>query len=360
MIIIFDFEVFMYDWLVVFKHLDSNQHDVIINDVKKLRDYYEKNKNYIFCGFNNKSYDNIIFKGLLSGLNAYSMSNNIIEHNIRRFKLKKFKLKTIDLSQDLLQSISLKTIEANLGIDIEETQVDFNIPRNLTEKEIESTVKYCKYDVDATEKLFFMRYESYIKPKLLLMKAFNLEDVVLEKTNAQLTAEILDARRRRRFDEFKFDKIDCINVNNVDVLELYKTPLDYEKTLNVKLNGVEHVLGYGGLHGALKNIHEKDDLLNLDVTSYYPSMMIEYNFHSRNIKDTRKYIDIYKDRLKFKKNKNKDLSTAYKLILNTTYGSMKNKYNALYDPKMANQICVTGQLLLIDLIEKLEPYCKLI
>ena len=33
---------------------------------------------------------------------------------------------------------------------------------------------------------------------------------------------------------------------------------------------------------------------------------------------------------------------------------MKNKFNDLYDPKNANQICITGQLLLLDLIEKLE------
>ncbi len=39
---------------------------------------------------------------------------------------------------------------------------------------------------------------------------------------------------------------------------------------------------------------------------------------------------------------------------------MKDKYNALYDPLMANNICVTGQLALLLLIEMLEPHCKLI
>ena len=32
---------------------------------------------------------------------------------------------------------------------------------------------------------------------------------------------------------------------------------------------------------------------------------------------------------------------------------MKDKYNALYDPLMANNICVTGQLALLLLIEML-------
>lgn len=45
---------------------------------------------------------------------------------------------------------------------------------------------------------------------------------------------------------------------------------------------------------------------------------------------------------------------------NTCYGATKSDFNPLYDPKMANQICITGQLLLVDLIEKIEPYCKLL
>ena len=34
--------------------------------------------------------------------------------------------------------------------------------------------------------------------------------------------------------------------------------------------------------------------------------------------------------------------------------------NGLYDPLQANRVCVYGQLLLLDLIEKLEPHCELI
>lgn len=38
----------------------------------------------------------------------------------------------------------------------------------------------------------------------------------------------------------------------------------------------------------------------------------------------------------------------------------KNKNNALYDPLQANRVCVYGQLLLLDLIERLEPYAQII
>ena len=38
---------------------------------------------------------------------------------------------------------------------------------------------------------------------------------------------------------------------------------------------------------------------------------------------------------------------------------MKDKNNPLYDPRQANRVCIYGQLLLTDLIEKLEPYCEI-
>ena len=50
----------------------------------------------------------------------------------------------------------------------------------------------------------------------------------------------------------------------------------------------------------------------------------------------------------------------YKLICNTTYGCMGDEYNNLYDQRMRNLVCVFGQVLILDLIEKLEPYCQLI
>ena len=45
---------------------------------------------------------------------------------------------------------------------------------------------------------------------------------------------------------------------------------------------------------------------------------------------------------------------------NSTYGAMKDVYNALYDPRSANNVCIFGQLLLTDLIERLEGHCELI
>ena len=52
--IVFDFEVFKYDWLVVFKNVLTGENTEIINDVEKLNEYYTKNKGQLYIGFNNK------------------------------------------------------------------------------------------------------------------------------------------------------------------------------------------------------------------------------------------------------------------------------------------------------------------
>lgn len=66
-----------------------------------------------------------------------------------------------------------------------------------------------------------------------------------------------------------------------------------------------------------------------------------------------------KDRIILKKT-NKRLANAYKLVLNTTYGCYKYQYCNLFDPRMANNICIGGQVMLVDLMENLEPYCELV
>ena len=46
--------------------------------------------------------------------------------------------------------------------------------------------------------------------------------------------------------------------------------------------------------------------------------------------------------------------------MNGTYGICKDKYSLAYDPLQANNVCVNGQLMLLDLLEHLEPCCEII
>lgn len=100
-------------------------------------------------------------------------------------------------------------------------------------------------------------------------------------------------------------------------------------------------------------------MVNCRGSALYPSIMIEYGYISRNVTDPDKYKEIRDTRLKLKAARNV-MQLPYKIVLNATYGAMKDQYNPLYDPLMANNVCIAGQLLLLDLIEKIEPYGELI
>ena len=365
---VYDFEVFKYDWLVVFKNVFTGEYVQIVNDERSLVNFYEENKTKLFIGFNNKRYDDLVFKTLLSGGSPQRTTKLIIEEkNIlgvyRRYDINSFKLASIDVSQGLLM-LSLKQVEGFLGLNIEETSVDFTINRRLTEDEIEETLKYCRHDVDATEYLFNVRTE-FVKTKFGLIKEFNLSMFDSSRTDAQIVAKILDAYNVDYDDEFVPFDITKLNISieNTKITDFYtKQNVDYDNYLLVDIADVEHKLAFGGLHGAIPNFAFNGEIWVIDVASYYPSLMIHYDYISRAIpgRTKERYIKMYYDRLEMKKRGEKVKSNLYKLILNTTYGCMKDQYNKLYDPHNANNVCIAGQLMLIDLVEKLTPYCKLV
>ena len=88
----------------------------------------------------------------------------------------------------------------------------------------------------------------------------------------------------------------------------------------------------------------------------YPSLMIQYDYFTRNIPRAMKkrYTEIYYNRIKAKKEGNKAIANAYKLSLNSTFGTFKDKTSPMYDPKMANNICVAGQLFILDYVEHIS------
>lgn len=362
--IIYDFECFAYDWLVVFKE-PSKEHTVIYNDTEKLKGFFNQHKNSIFVGFNNRHYDDYILKAILSDINPKVVNDWIIRDEKQGWEfpnLNSVYFLSLDLRNDIPGGIglSLKEIESNLGMSIEESSVPFDIDRKLTLEEIKETEFYCKHDVDATERLYRERFD-YIKSKLQIINAFNLPIRCISMTNAQLTAEVMGARKRKYYDENIYDMPECIDVKDKDVLTFFANPQDATRNLEKDICGIPHTIAYGGLHGAIEKYHAEGNLYNFDVSSYYPSMIINFDFMSRNVPKTKKplYQKIRDDRFVYKKEGN-SLADAYKLILNTLFGAMGYIYNKLYDLKMNRQVCITGQLLLIDLLEKLRPYINLV
>lgn len=358
-----DFEVFKEDWLCVIIDPQRRSETVIVNDSEKLNKYYQQYKNEIFVGYNIRQYDQYIFKGLLLGFNPKDVNDWIIVKDKMGWQYSDlFRNININFFDIMTSFHGLKTLEGFMGNNIKESRVDFTLDRKLTAAELSETIQYCRHDVEQTIKVFLQRKEEF-DAHMSLLKAFNLPINLMSKTKVQLSAIILEARKQIRDDEFDIEYPDTLKLDKYkEVKRWYDNPLnrDYEKSLEIDVAGVPHIFAWGGLHGARANYMDTGYFLNVDVASYYPSLMLRYNWGSRNCPSLDKFKMIYETRLKLKREGKKKEQAPYKIVLNGTYGAMKDKFNNLYDPRQANNVCVGGQLLLLDLIEKLENYCDLI
>lgn len=355
----YDFEVFKHDWMVVVINPVTHDERVIINDADALTALYEGHKREIWVGYNNLHYDQFIFKGILCGFDPKAINDFIIAEGHKGWQYSSLLRKVYMVNYDVFHPRTdrgLKTHEAYLGNDICETTVPFDIDRKLTEAEIAETVKYCRHDVEQTIEVFMQR-KSEFDARMDLLKMFNLPLVYLGKTDAQLTAIILGAERpaRPRDDEFDIVPLACLDLGPYDFIRLwYLDPAnqDYSATLDFDIAGCPHKCAWGGLHGAIAQYAGEGYFINVDVESYYPAEMIAHELLSRNVQDPSKFKGIRDHRIELKHAKD-PRQKALKLVVNGTFGASKDKFNALYDPRQANMVCVNGQLMLIDLMHKL-------
>jgi hypothetical protein len=362
MILFFDAEVFIKDWLFVIIDPGEHKKHVFINDAEKLASFYEEHKNHIWIGYNSRHYDQYILKGVLCGFDPYEISSFIISEKQQGWEYSSL-FQSLQLYEfDIMTTPhSLKELEGFMGNDIRESTVSFSIDRKLTEEELQEVVSYCTHDVEQTMEIFLHRREEF-DSQIALLKAFKLPLKFISKTKAQLAAHILKANKYNRMDAFDLSIPGSLRINRyMPVLNWYKNSKNhnYAKNLIANISGVPHVFGWGGLHGAREKYRDEGIILNLDVVSFYPSLMIEHGFLSRNVEDPALYKEIYTERIRLKSERN-PMQQPYKIVLNSTYGAMKHKYNNLYDPRQANNVCVVGQLMLLDLIERLEDHWTLI
>jgi hypothetical protein len=361
----YDIEAFPHYWCVVVVDDELNERHVF-EDVESLRKYYKENRHSIWVGYNSRQYDAPMLRFIMLGLDPYQCSHDLIVIGKKWFEFgyniteqyKRIPLQNYDC---VLLNKGLKKLEGFRGSSIKESSISWDLDRPLTREEKDETIAYCTHDVLETRKVFYDMIEDYDAHKGLI-DAFDIDPVHFSKSKAQLVALILNAQKKTWFDEWEFELVDTMRIEKYkEVRDWYLNPdnHNYKAKLEIDIAGVPHTFAWGGIHGARLNYHGEGTYINMDARSYYPALMIEYGFLSRNVMNPAKFKEIRDYRLVLKKNKD-DRQLPYKIVLNSTYGAMKDKYNNLYDPKNANNVCINGQLLLLDLIERMEDYCTLV
>lgn len=359
--LIFDFEVFKYDILLGVYNLKTKKYFQTWN-IAKIKEFYHDNMDAVWFGHNNEDYDNLILNAIIKDKNVYEISKDLIEHRKRHYQ--DIKMYYYDLMSG--RFVSLKVLEAFDGKNISESSVNFDIDRPLTDEEKLETESYNRDDLNQTAD-DLKRLKDEIQLKFDIIKEFNLPLDALHMTQAQIAAAVLKAQKVEGIESQKVEPklYPQLKIKDKEVLDYYLGQSwswvngKATETLTKVFCGTEHKIAAGGIHaGELR--HEKHALY-LDVSGYYNLIMINYNLLPRSIPEEGKklYEFMYHEQLRLKKI-NPVKRNVYKVILLAVFGAQSNKHCEFYDPYQGDLVRLTGEMFLVDLLEKLEGKASVI
>lgn len=394
----------------------KNQLSELISFFKQVNSPVSWNDNYttncsidsdkIFCGYNNLHYDNpvinyiIEYEHVLTEKPVLVITNSIFNlsreitnsgENIEKWKRWKYQVwfDSFDILTMLYSNklrVGLKEIQVTMQYkNVQEFVCDWSKPLSIEDfdsmidyniNDIESTsalLDRCKKDIDLR-----LAIEDEYGVKVLSKDGVNIGMKILTHKYLEKTGltwwDIKDLRSPQAYIPLKdvilpFIKYDSPILKSV--LDEMKTQVvspgrkGYEK--NFVFGGLRYTVGVGGIHS--KNdpeiiIPAEDEMLiDIDVASLYPSMLIEYGFYPKHLgpEFLEVYSQIRSERIEAKHNGDKIKDSTLKLALNGLSGNLQNEHNFCYSPFAVMQIRINGQLLLLMLAEKLvELGCRIV
>lgn len=361
----------------------------------------------IFCGYNNLHYDNPIvnyiieYEDKLMSYNVATICSSIFnlsrtittstEDNIEAWKHWKYQIwfDTFDLLTMLYSNklrVGLKEIQVTMQYpNVQEFVYDWSKPLPL--EDFDNMIDYNINDIESTAELL-NRCKKDIDLRIAIEDEYGVR--VLSKDGVNIGMKILTQKYLEKTGLTWWDieglrsPMDYIPLKDVilpfikydspilqRVLDDMKSQIvspgrkGYEN--NFIFNGLRYTVGVGGIHS--KNDPEiiipKEDemLIDIDVASLYPSMLIEYKFYPKHLGP--EFLEVYSqikdERIEAKHNGDKVKNETLKLALNGLSGNLQNQHNFCYSPFAVMQIRINGQLLLLMLAERLTQIgCRIV
>lgn len=352
----------------------------------------------VFVGFNNVNYDNLIATACIDNWpqeDVYALNCGIV-HGVfepihgesytdfqdLRFRLPgvwTFARRAWDAGRDLppapkmseqgvkIPPMSLKKWEKFNGLKVVKSPIPFTHPLPLTADEAARLAEYNKYDVAATVRMVCQSLIGEWETRCGFAEMLGEKKFGWHKTFTKLAAEMFVTNPDKKVDgadtswgQTVTQIPKCLRVEkNLSVLSYMSRPLfELEQVaLSTQINGLPHTFQIGGAHSVNERAVFKGDIWDIDVGGMYPSIMALFNLCSRTM-DAAAYDKVRLARMQMAKSDWR--RNVYKKALNSTYGGMLDPFSTLFDPAKGRQVCVLGQLFIVDLLEKLEPYTQLI
>ena len=356
---IYDYEVFRYDTLLGALKLDleNDSYEVIQTwDIHKQQELYCRYvDNSIWIGWNSNHYDDLIFEGVVNNDNPYRISKSLIGKQYRPYC--KIKLFGYDLLNGFLNPPSLKLTEALCGDAIDTTEVDFNLDRPLTLEEKQKTEKYNMSDLIREYKNFKL-FRGKFELRLSMITEFNIPlQEGLRMTGTQIAAAALGAKRNPAlaYMPIKPQLYPTLQIKNQAVIDWFlgekfreKEPLLLD-ICNTKINLVA-----GGAHSQCDKYH-CSKALYADISGYYNLVMMNFDLLPRTLTEEGKkqYKFMYGEVQRLKKIDPRKRK-IYKTVCLSVFGAMNNEHTDFYDPYKALLVTSTGEMFMVDLLEKLD------
>lgn len=380
------------------------------NQLTELVDFffYKNIGDKIFCGYNNKHYDDVIINYLidfyykmdsLSYLkicnSLFNLSSTIVtseEGDTSKFKRWKYAkyFYSMDLLTMLFSSklrVGLKEMQVTMHYkNVEEYSGDFS--QFLPDSEIDNMIEYNINDVESTTELL-NRLKDDVQLRLFIEKEYGIDALSMDSVKFGETLLLKkyceETRLSEQYVKTLRSPMDYIPLKDVilpfisyknpklqDVLKDMKSQIVYSKERKgyekkFVLSNVRYSVGVGGIHSLhtpqIFVPNDNEYIGHSDVASMYPSFIIKYKWIPRHLGKEfwQVYSQIYKERIEAKHSGQKLKNLALKLTLNSVTGKMQQETSWMYDPFSVFKIRINGQLILLMLVDRLlELNCKIV
>ena len=376
------------------------------NDILELSNYFS-NKELLFCGYNNKHYDDVVINYIIMYAermiqypelritdSIFNLSQYIIKENIDKYK--RFKYANLFESMDLLTMmfssklrVGLKEMQLTMRYNnVLEYNGDFNDYVQL--EDYSKIIEYNINDVESTTCLFNKLVDKgEIDLRLFIEEEYGFnalsmdsvkfgETILAKKVCEELHIDKRQLEQMRSpmdmiplkdvilpFIKYKNPKFQQVLEDMKEQIVSSKERKSYENKFVV--SNLQYSIGIGGIHSINKPriyVPKEDEYIgHLDVASMYPSFIVQYGWFPTHLGKAGLdvYMDLYHQRLHAKHSGQKLKDLALKLVLNSVTGKMQQETSWLYDPKSVFKIRINGQLVLLMLADILLQYdCKII
>jgi hypothetical protein len=368
----------------------ANQLPALFNFLNHLQ-----NANTILVGYNNLAFDYPIIHAILdTGYETtydriYEFAQEIIDtdynerfkHTIRRPLIKQLDLMKIHHFDNVSKATSLKTLEINMRMDSVE-DLPFPPGSVLSDQQKDILIKYNWHDIHATWEFWGQSTkEIKLRQRLSIVYGMDFTNHSNTKIGSDLcTMKLQDSgiacyesidgyKTKRQTIRESIPLADCIfdyiylEHSEFKRIKAYLSQQIVTETkgvfnnLTASVNGIDYIVGTGGLHGSVDNqtLYSDDDyvIVDVDAKAFYPSIAIHNKVYPEHlgIGFCETLDNLIKERATYPKGSPE--SSGLKEAGNATYGNSGNPYSIFYDLKYLLTTTINGQLLLFMLIEQL-------